>query len=92
MLDPKKIERFARYIHESIPKIIHDLKSDLDIKIRKILKKQINCMNLINRDEFDIQTQILCETQEQLKQLETRLELLESTHTEHYPPNNDHHG
>lgn len=78
MLDPKKIERFARYLHESVPKAIHDFKCDLDIKIQKILQKQINCMNLVSREEFDMQTKILFKTQEQLKQLEIRLALLES--------------
>lgn len=78
MLDPKKIEKFARYLHESVPKVIHNFTCDLDMRIRKILQKQISYMNFINRDEFDMQTQVLFKTQEKLKQLENRLKIIES--------------
>lgn len=89
MLDSKKIERFARYLHKSVPKFIHDFTYDLDIQIKKILKKQISCMNLINRDEFDIQTEILFKTQEKLTQLETRLKILESINNTTSNPDSD---
>lgn len=77
MLDFKKIEKFARNLHESVPKIIQDFTYDLDTKIHKILHNQINRMNFISREEFNLQSQILLKTQEQLKQLEIKLKILE---------------
>lgn len=79
MLDPKKIGRFARYLNESIPKAINDLKCDLDQKIKKILRTQINSMNLVDKEEFDLYTDILFKTQEKLQQIELKLKKLEST-------------
>lgn len=87
MFDSKKLEKFARYLHESIPKIIHDLTFNLDVKIKKILKKQISCMNFINKDEFDMQAHILFKTQEKIKKLEKRIEKLESINKLHHPNN-----
>lgn len=78
MFNSKNVEKFTKYLYEIVPKAIHDFKCDLDIKVRKILQKQINCMNFINRDEFEFQTQILFKTQEKIKQIEERLENLES--------------
>lgn len=77
MLDFKKIEKFARNLHESIPKIIQDLTYNLDKKINKILHKKINHMNFVNREEFILQSKILLNTQEKIKKLEKKLELLE---------------
>lgn len=79
MIDTKKIEQFAKYLHESVPKIIHDFACNLDSKIYKILQNQINRMNFVNRDEFDIHAQILFQTQEKIKKLEIKLKTLEST-------------
>lgn len=77
MFNFKKIEKFTRNLHESIPKIIQDLTYDLDNKIHKILHNQINRMNLINREEFNLQSKILLDTKNKLKQLEKKLEILE---------------
>lgn len=89
MLDPKKIEKFARYLHNSAPKIIHNFTYNFDLKIKKILQKQINRMNFVDRDEFDMQTKILFETQEKLQKLEKRLKNLENLITKLYFSDNN---
>lgn len=84
------IEKFTRYINESIPKIVHDLTYDLDLKIKNALKRQISCLNFVNRDEFDIQMQIVCKTQEKIEDLEKRLKKLESINKLDHIDNNNH--
>lgn len=83
MIDTKKIEQFAKYLHESIPKIIYDFACNLDSKIYKILQNQINRMNFVNREEFDTHSQILFQTQEKIEKLEIKLKILESTMYKH---------
>lgn len=78
MLNFKKIEKFAQDLHESIPKIIQDFTHDLDTKIYTILHNQINRMHFVNREEFNLQTKILLKTQEKLKQIEKKIETLET--------------
>lgn len=78
MLDPKKIEHVARQIQNVLPQGIKDLGDDIDKKIRAILQSQLNKLDLVNREEFDVQTQVLLRTREKLARLEQRLNELEA--------------
>ncbi|WJV54712.1 accessory factor UbiK family protein [Pectobacteriaceae bacterium CE90] len=78
MIDPKKIEQIARQVHESMPKGIRELGEDVEKKIRQVLQSQLTKLNLVNREEFDIQTQVLLRTREKLAMLEQRLTELET--------------
>ncbi|MBI6488380.1 accessory factor UbiK family protein [Proteus mirabilis] len=78
MLDPKKIEQVARQIQNVLPQGIKDLGDDIDKKIRAILQSQSNKLDLVNREEFDVQTQVLLRTREKLARLEQRLNELEA--------------
>lgn len=78
MLDPKKIEQVARQIQNVLPQGIKDLGDDIDKKIRAILQSQLNKLDLVNHEEFDVQTQVLLRTREKLARLEQRLNELEA--------------
>lgn len=82
MINPKKIEQIARQIHESLPKGMRELSDDVEKKIRQALQAQLTKLDLVNREEFDIQTQVLLKTREKLHQLEQRLNVLEDAATE----------
>ncbi|MEB7889212.1 accessory factor UbiK family protein [Hafnia alvei] len=77
MIDPKKIEQIARQVHESMPKGLREFGDDVEKKIRQILQAQFNRMDLVNREEFDVQTQVLLRTREKLAMMEQRLAALE---------------
>ncbi|EOF4703808.1 MAG: ubiquinone biosynthesis accessory factor UbiK [Klebsiella huaxiensis] len=78
MIDPKKIEQIARQVHESMPKGLRDLGEDVEKKIRQVLQSQLTRLDLVSREEFDVQTQVLLRTREKLALLEQRLSELES--------------
>ncbi|KFX05946.1 hypothetical protein KP22_08795 [Pectobacterium betavasculorum] len=78
MIDPKKIEQIARQVHESMPKGIRELGDDVEKKIRQVLQAQLTRLDLVNREEFDIQTQVLLRTREKVARLEQRLTELEA--------------
>ncbi|MBV8041067.1 accessory factor UbiK family protein [Pluralibacter sp.] len=78
MIDPKKIEQIARQVHESMPKGLRDLGDDVEKKIRQVLQSQLTRLDLVSREEFDVQTQVLLRTREKLALLEQRLSELES--------------
>ncbi|WP_413530359.1 ubiquinone biosynthesis accessory factor UbiK [Rahnella inusitata] len=82
MIDPKKIEQIARQVHESMPKGIREFGEDAEKKIRQVLQAQFSRMDLVNREEFDVQTQVLLRTREKLTALEQRLAALESKLTD----------
>ncbi|MBQ0213293.1 accessory factor UbiK family protein [Proteus vulgaris] len=78
MLDPKKLEQVARQIQNVLPQGIKDFGDDIDKKIRTVLQSQLNKLDLVNREEFDVQTQVLLRTREKLTRLEHRLNELEA--------------
>ncbi|MXG37843.1 accessory factor UbiK family protein [Escherichia coli] len=78
MIDPKKIEQIARQVHESLPKGLRDLGEDVEKKIRQVLQSQLTRLDLVSREEFDVQTQVLLRTREKLALLEQRISDLES--------------
>ncbi|WP_241611126.1 ubiquinone biosynthesis accessory factor UbiK [Rosenbergiella epipactidis] len=80
MIDAKKIEQIARQVQDSLPQGIRNLGDDVEKKIRQVLQAQLSRMELVNRDEFDVQTQVLVRTREKLALLEKRLEALEGKH------------
>lgn len=77
MLDPKKIEQVARQIQGALPKGVRDLGEDFDKKLRSLLQSQLGKLDLVSREEFDIQTQVLLRTREKLVQMEQRVKALE---------------
>lgn len=85
MIDSKKIEQLARQVHEAMPKGIRDLGDDVEKKIRQVLQAQLTRMELVNREEFDVQTQVLIRTREKLAALEQRIAQLENPSTSSAP-------
>jgi hypothetical protein len=81
MIDPKKIEQIARQVHESMPQGLRDFGDDVEKKIRQVLQSQLTRLDLVSREEFDVQTQVLLRTREKLALLEQRLGDLESRST-----------
>ncbi|CSQ15866.1 Uncharacterized protein conserved in bacteria [Shigella sonnei] len=85
MIDPKKIEQIARQVHESMPKGIREFGEfgeDVEKKIRQTLQAQLTRLDLVSREEFDVQTQVLLRTREKLARLEQRMSELENRSTE----------
>ncbi|ABV15491.1 hypothetical protein CKO_04435 [Citrobacter koseri ATCC BAA-895] len=78
MIDPKKIEQLARQVHESMPKGVREFGEDIEKKIRQTLQSQLTRLDLVSREEFDVQTQVLLRTREKLALLEQRLSELEA--------------
>ncbi|EEW2497909.1 accessory factor UbiK family protein [Escherichia coli] len=82
MIDLKKIEQIARQVHESMPKGIREFGEDVEKKIRQTLQAQLTRLDLVSREEFDVQTQVLLRTREKLALLEQRMSELENRSTE----------
>ncbi|WP_338506056.1 ubiquinone biosynthesis accessory factor UbiK [Erwinia aphidicola] len=61
-----------------MPKGIRELGDDVEKKIRQTLQAQLTRLDVVNREEFDVQTQVLLRTREKLAALEQRLAELEA--------------
>ena len=91
MIDPKKIEQIARQVHESMPKGIREFGEDVEKKIRQTLQAQLTRLDLVSREEFDVQTQVLLRTREKLALLEQRISELEARYNPVAELQSDHH-
>lgn len=73
MLNPTKIEQIMQQIQSVLPQSVKDLGQDAEGKIKQILQAQLAKLDVVTREEFDIQTQVLMRTREKLNELEARV-------------------
>ncbi len=74
MIDPKKIEEFCNRFNGLIAA---SPAADIEKNIRAALSGFFAKLDLVSREEFEIQAQMLQHTQEKLRMLEERLSKLE---------------
>ena len=82
MIDPKKIEEMARQIHNALPPGIKSLGEEVDKKVKQVLQPQLNRLDMVSREEFEVQTKVLLRTREKLTALEEKLAQLEQRLTD----------
>ena len=73
MIDPKKIEQFANQIVESMPSGVKAMADNAEEKFKTVLQNKLSQLDVVSREEFDIQTQVLARTRAKLEALETEL-------------------
>jgi BMFP domain-containing protein YqiC len=76
MLASFKIDELTKKILETLPIDTQGLEDDIKQKINKILQASLAKLELVNREEFDIQTQVLAKTREKVECLEKKLQEL----------------
>lgn len=77
MLDPKKLEDIAKQIQNSMPSSIKNMGEEAEKRIRTVLQAQLGKLDMVTREEFDVQTKVLLRTREKLNEMEAKLALLE---------------
>lgn len=65
-----KIDELTRSISRLLPADAQLLKDDFEANIHSLLQNSLSKMNLVTREEFDIQAALLQRTREKLDQLE----------------------
>tara|TARA_B100002049_G_scaffold229123_1_gene204507 strand:+ start:781 stop:1026 length:246 start_codon:yes stop_codon:yes gene_type:complete len=78
MLDPKKLEQLAKQISEAVPPGVRNMAEEAEGRIKQVLQTQLAKLDLVTREEFDIQSQVLIRTREKLEAMEARITELES--------------
>jgi len=73
------IENLARRLAESVPDGLRSVRDDLENNFRSVLKTGIGKLDLVTREEFEVQEAVLARTREKLETLEAKLEELEKT-------------
>lgn len=78
-MDPRKpnIDELARRLADSLPGGLKALREDAEQNFRAVLQAGLARLDLVTREEFDVQAAVLRRTREKLEALEERLAQLE---------------
>ena len=77
MIDPKQLDDLARKMADGLPSGLQALKQDFDRNMRAGLEAALAKMDLVTREEFDVQSAVLARTREKLQKLEAQVAELE---------------
>ncbi|MGB5539438.1 MAG: accessory factor UbiK family protein [Gammaproteobacteria bacterium] len=78
MLNTKFIDDLARQISNSIPAGVKGLQQDVEKNVRTLLQGAFARLDLVTREEFDVQAKVLMRTREKLEALERLVAELEA--------------
>ncbi len=70
------IEELTKRISSLIPGNVKHMQDDLENNVRSLLQTALVKMNLVTREEFDVQSAVLQRTRAKLEQLEKKIEQL----------------
>ncbi len=76
MLDPKTLEEIGNKMNALLA---NSPARDLEKNARAAVSGLLAKLDVVTREEFDIQSQVLARTRERLKELEARVEALEKS-------------
>lgn len=76
--DPKVLDDLARKLADSVPPGLKDAQRDLEKNFRAVLHNAFAKLDLVTREEFDVQAKVLARTREKLESLSARLAELEN--------------
>jgi BMFP domain-containing protein YqiC len=77
MIDPKFIDDLAKRVAGNLPAGLQILQEDLQKNVRSALEAGLGHLELVTREEFELQRAVLARTREKLEQLEKQIEILE---------------
>ena len=79
MIDPRKLDEFAQRIQQAMPPGVAAIGDDMRRNLKAAIETAVAQMDLVGREEFDIQSAVLARTREKLSKLEERVKRLEET-------------
>ena len=74
MLDPQKLDDLVRQLSKALPPELRTMEQETRKQFKGILESAFQKLDLVSREEFDIQVKVLQKTRAKLEQLEAQLE------------------
>jgi BMFP domain-containing protein YqiC len=76
--DPQFFDDLAKRLSEAIPPQLAAFKTDVESNFKSVLQAGLAKLDLVTRQEFDVQAGVLARTRDKLTALEARLAALEA--------------
>ena len=78
MFDTKYFEEIAKKLYSTLPTNLRELENDFQKKFKEILLIAFSKIDLVTREEFDVQVKVLERTREKLEQLQLTVQNLQN--------------
>ncbi|MFA5959493.1 MAG: accessory factor UbiK family protein [Tatlockia sp.] len=76
MFDPKQFDDIAKKLFSTLPTHFQAFEEDIQQKFKDILQATFTRMDLITREEFDVQIKVLARTREKVEALQEQVSAL----------------
>lgn len=77
MFDPKALDDIANRLANAVPPGLNNLKEDMEKNFRAILQSALGKLDLVTREEFEVQKGVLAKTRAKLEALELQVAEIE---------------
>lgn len=75
-MEQLRIDEIVRRLLAKLPLAAQHMQADLEENFRAVLRGSLSRLDLVSRDEFDVQTKVLERTRARLEALEARVKEL----------------
>lgn len=79
MFDPKAIDDIASRLSEALPPGLNNLKEDMEKSFHSILQSALGKLDIVTREEFEVQKGVLAKTRAKLETLEKQVAAIEQS-------------
>jgi BMFP domain-containing protein YqiC len=73
MIDIRTLDELTKRLSAMMPADLNAAKEDLERNVKTVLQAGLKKLDLVTREEFDVQRAVLLRTREKLEALEARL-------------------
>ena len=76
MFDPKQFEDLAKKLYTALPTSLQNFENEIQQKFKEILQTAFTRLDLVTREEFDVQIKVLARTREKVDALQTQVQTM----------------
>jgi BMFP domain-containing protein YqiC len=76
MFNPKQFDDLAKKLFAALPPSLQNIEKDIQQKFKEVLQATFSHMDLVTREDFDVQSKVLARTREKLDQLQKQVDEL----------------
>ncbi len=77
MFDVKQLDELTRNVLKILPAGVGNVQRDLEKNLHSVLQSALSRLDLVTREEFEVQSAVLARTRQKLEDLEKRVAALE---------------
>lgn len=77
MFDAKQLDELTRNVFKALPTGVGDMQRDVEKNLHSVLQAGLARLDLVTREEFEVQSAVLARTRQKLEDLEKHVAALE---------------